>query len=198
MQLIFKGMLKGSFDDLPEGGLKEHPDAVPFKECTDQKKLEAGMTIASVVAMLIMLAAVKAVMSANGVISSGSSGFNIGFIVSLLTMVPHELLHAVCFRGTVYMYIWNVIGMFVYCPEPISKRRFVFMSMLPNLVFGFIPFIIFLAAPQLEILGVMGGFCIAMGVGDYYNIFNGLTQMPRDSVCFMEKQSTYWYMPEEK
>lgn len=190
MKLIFKGNLKGGFENLPDGGLKDHPDAVPFKECTDQKKMELRMNVWSVVVLVIMLAAALLVNR------EAADHITLGFIIALLTMVPHELLHAVCFRETVYMYVWNLVGMFVYAPESISKRRFVFMSILPNLVFGFIPFLVFLIFPQLTILGVMGAMCISMGVGDYYNIFNGLTQMPGGSVCFMEKQRTYWYMPE--
>ena len=38
---------------------------------------------------------------------------------------------------------------------------------------------------------------ISMGVGDYYNVFNALTQMPKGARCFLERQSSYWYMPED-
>ena len=119
----------------------------------------------------------------------------IGLILACLTLFPHELLHAICFKDNVEMYLANG-GAFVCGTETMSKARFVFMSMLPNVVFGFIPFSIFLFFPHLTILGTLGFVAIAMGVGDYYNVFNALTQMPKGARCFMEKQNSYWYMPE--
>lgn len=87
-------------------------------------------------------------------------------------------------------------GTFVYGTENMSKFRFIFMSMLPNIIFGFIPFIIFLVFPKLNVLGTLGFIAIPMGIGDYYNMFNALTQMPRGSRCFLKKQHSYWYIPE--
>ena len=68
--------------------------------------------------------------------------------------------------------------MFVVGPEDMSKVRFIFMSLLPNLVFGLIPYVIFLAFPEQRFLGTLGALCLGMGAGDYYNVFNALTQMP--------------------
>ena len=118
----------------------------------------------------------------------------IGAILACLTLYPHEFLHAICFRGDVDMYIASG-GAFVCGTENMSKWRFIFMSMLPNVIFGFIPFIIFLIFPNLTILGSLGAIAISMGAGDYYNVFNALTQMPCSARCFMEKQNSYWYMP---
>ena len=42
--------------------------------------------------------------------------------------------------------------------------RFVFMSILPNIIFGFISFILFLISPNLTILGTLGVMAIFMGV----------------------------------
>ena len=86
-------------------------------------------------------------------------------------------------------------GAFVCGTETKSKFWFIFMSLLPNIIFGFIPFVIFLLYPNMTILGTLGVVCISMGVGDYYNVFNALTQMPKGARCFMEKQNSYWYMP---
>lgn len=70
--------------------------------------------------------------------------------------------------------------------------------MLPNIILGFIPYIVFLLYPSFTILGNLGAIGIAIGVGDYYNVFNTFTQVPRGGMCFMHKQCTYWYMPETK
>ena len=36
-----------------------------------------------------------------------------------------------------------------------------------------------------------------MGSGDYYNIINALTQMPRGARTYLHGFHSYWYLPEE-
>ena len=83
--------------------------------------------------------------------------------------------------------------MFVVGTEDMSKTRFVMMSLCPNIVFGFIPFIIFLISPNLTILGTLGALAIGMGAGDYYNVFNALVQVPKDAKIYMSGFHSYWY-----
>nr|MCR5096613.1 DUF3267 domain-containing protein [Erysipelotrichaceae bacterium] len=109
-----------------------------------------------------------------------------------------EFLHAICFEGEVYMYENLKKGMlFVTGPGSFSKAGFIFMSMLPNLVFGFIPYIIFLIDPTQTMLGTLGAISIASGAGDYYNVFNALTQMPKGSRTYLRNFRSYWYMPKD-
>ena len=120
----------------------------------------------------------------------------IGAILYILVMVPHEFLHGICFEGDVYMYENLKKGMlFVTGPSTFSKAGFIFMCMLPNIVFGFIPFIIFLMDHSQTMLGTLGAFSIAAGAGNYYNVFNALTQMPTGSRTYMHGTRSYWYMP---
>ena len=63
-------------------------------------------------------------------------------------------------------------------PETMSKGRFIFMSLLPSIVFGFIPFILCMLFPALYILGAFGALSIAWS-RDFYNVYNAATQMPR-------------------
>lgn len=188
MRLHYKGKFDGNVDELPSGELQKHENAIKFKEIDDVKKLMIVMnSLAGVVAILLW-----------GVYcwrSGGFLAFNwMGIFLGLLTLFPHEILHAICFKGDVDMYLADG-GAFVCGIETMSKFRFVFMSLLPNIIFGFIPFIIFLIFPEMTILGTLGLMGISMGVGDYYNVFNSLTQMPKRARCFMEKQNSYWYMP---
>ena len=41
--------------------------------------------------------------------------------------------------------------------------------------------------------------CISfpMGIGDYYNVFNCLTQVPKGGLVYMSGMHSYWYLPEE-
>lgn len=187
MKLHFKGKFDGNIENLPKGELEKHPNAVKFKEIDEIKKL---MIIMNIVAGVVMLG-LWVIYSWRAEIWELNW---IGVILALLTLFPHEFLHAICFKEDVDMYLADG-GAFVCGTETMSKFRFIFMSLLPNIIFGFIPFIIFLIHPNLTILGALGVMAISMGVGDYYNVFNSLTQMPKGARCFMEKQNSYWYMP---
>lgn len=120
-----------------------------------------------------------------------------GLLLAFVSLVPHELLHALCFREDVYMYTaLNKGMMFVVGSESMTKGHFVFMSMLPNLVFGFIPFAVFLINPAMTLLGTLGAFAIAFGSGDYINAINALIQIPKHGLTYLYRQNSYWYMPE--
>lgn len=190
MKLHYKGKFDGNEDLLPSGELEKHKNAVKFQEISDMKQLMILGNIVSAIMILIL----------GTIFILRAGGFEkvsfIGMLLACISIFPHEFLHAICFKKDVYMYIAGG-GAFVCGTENMSKFRFIFMSMLPNIVFGVIPFILFLIFPKLTILGTLGVMAISLGVGDYYNVFNALTQMPKGARCFLEKQSSYWYMPED-
>ncbi|MBR3264716.1 MAG: DUF3267 domain-containing protein [Erysipelotrichaceae bacterium] len=184
----FAGRYNGDPTSLPSHEPVE--GAVIFKEAEDQNKLAIIMNS---IAILI------AVVTFGIYFYRGRCPLNMaGIILSLVALVPHEFLHAICFEGKVYMYENLRKGMlFVTGPGSFSKAGFIFMSMLPNLVFGFIPFIIFLIDPAQTLLGSLGAISIPSGAGDYYNAFNALTQMPKGSRTYLYNFRSYWYMPKE-
>lgn len=192
MKLIYKGEFSGNVEDIPHGEHK--PGAVMFKEPTDIKKFSIIMNIVSFVLTIILIVIFG--IRAGSEMAEKWYEMLIGFGLPMLSLFPHELLHAICFKDTVYLYTNFKQGMlFVTGPEDMSKARFVFMSMLPNLVFGFIPFIIFLIFPKLIILGSLGAIAIGMGAGDYMNVFNAVTQMPKGARTYVYSFNSYWYMP---
>ena len=73
----------------------------------------------------------------------------LGIILGLLLMPVHEVLHGVCYKKGQKVYIGICLkkfAAFAVCHEPISKRRFVIMSLMPMLL-GIIPLAIFLLSP---------------------------------------------------
>ena len=193
MKLKYMGKYNGDESTLPQ---REHPDSyVPFKE-PEHKKFAV---IANAGALVIVIALyVVMVIRAGENYRPGSAAVFVGVLLSLLSMFPHEILHASCFKEEVYLYTNFSKGMlFVVGPEDMTKGRFIFMSMLPNLVFGFIPFIIFLFVPKLVVLGAMGSICIGMGFGDYFNVFNAIRQMPKGALTYLSGFHSYWYLPEK-
>lgn len=199
MKLVYKGAFSGNVEDIPHGEHK--PGAVKFKEIDDPKRLAL---VANAIALGITLVCVIAygVRAAQaGVMGTAAMGgmWLVGAGLALLSLFPHELLHAVCMRGTVYLYTNLKQGMlFVTGPEDMSKARFVFMSLLPNLVFGVVPFTLGMIWPQFVVLGVLGALSVGAGAGDYYNVFNALTQMPRGTRTYLYGFNSYWYDPKEE
>ena len=189
--MVFHYMGKYDLDPESLPSSEPVPGAVAFREPKDSKTLGLianGIAIGIAVVTFALL-----------FIRGGIFAFNIfGSLLGLIAMVPHEFLHALCFREDVYMYTNLKHGMlFVIGPEKMSRGRFVFMSLLPNIVFGFIPFILFLIMPGLTLLGTLGAISIPCGAGDYLNVYNALTQMPKGAKTYLYKFHSYWYMPEE-
>lgn len=185
----------GKYDLNPESiPAKEHkPNCVKFKEPEDSKKLSKVVGIISTLILVICCIPVFL----NGVLDA-IEAFGISSIFTLLVLFPHELLHAICFKEDVYLYTNLKQGqLFVVGPEDMSKAGFIFMSLLPNIVFGIVPYVAFLLKPELMILGAFGAFNIAAGAGDYLNVFNAITQMPNGSRTYLHHFNSYWYMPEE-
>ena len=186
MKLIYKGKFNGDPASIPHGEHK--PDAVPFREIQNFKTLSLVMNVAAIVLLVPLFALLF--------LRGGGKAYSfLGCLLALLTLIPHEFLHAICFRETVYLYRGGGL-LFVTGPEDMSKLRFVFLSLLPNLVFGFVPFVLFLIAPQWSIFGSMGALCICMGVADYYNVINALTQMPKGARTYIYGMNSYWYLPD--
>lgn len=187
MKLHYKGKFNGDVESLPHGEHK--PNAVKFKEPEDPKKLA---WIANGIAFALYLIFIPLL-----ILRGGIGAYNFwGVLLALLTLFPHEFFHAICFKEDVYMYTNLKQGMmFVVGPEDMSKGRFIWMSMLPNFVFGFLPFLIFMINPKLTLLGSIGTFAIPMGAGDYMNVFNALRQMPKGARTYLYKFNSYWYMP---
>ncbi len=162
------------------------PSAVQFREISPKYYALVGNALSVAVAALTFGVAF---------LRTGQWIFNLlGALLAILSIFPHEFLHALCFREDVYFYTYFKGGMaFVVGDEDFEKWRFILMSMLPNVVFGFVPFIVFLLNPAYRLLGTMGAVAIALGVGDYINVYNALTQVPPKGKIFMYQMSTYWY-----
>lgn len=184
----------GKFDLNPESLPHEnhYAGAVSFKEAKNSSVMGIIANILAIV-LFIPMAIILFLRGGNALLSVQTM---IACACPMLVLFPHELLHALCFRNDVYLYTNLKQGMaFVVGTETMSKGRFIFMSMLPNLVFGFIPYIIALIYPTLGFLGAFGAISISMGAGDYYNVFNAITQMPKGARTYLYQLNSFWYMP---
>ncbi len=122
--------------------------------------------------------------------------------MAILMIIPHEFLHAIVFPKGEKVELWAspmALAVFVVSTAPISKGRFIFLSLLPNIVFGLIPLIIWILLPQnlaiTEIVFSFASLSLLLGVGDYLNVFNAARQMPKGAIQQLSGMNSYWYMP---
>ncbi len=200
MKLVWKGKYKNE-EQLEKGVLPQ--GAVQFKEPETPLKvnLVAVLYMIPVLILVVVLLAAKVLISDYEV---NSFYDYIGLLASLLFIIPHELLHAVCFpkdaEVCVYYSLKNLMA-FVTSSYPISKARFVFLSALPSLVFGFLPLAVWLFCPASDFSSFLMAFAFAnllMGAGDFMNIKNALTQMPKMSLTQLSGFHSYWFMPQSE
>lgn len=192
MRLHYKGAYDLNPESIPH---REHiPGAVKFKEAEDTKELSKTATVISIIVMVIM--GIFATMRMGRFIFDGSLQMWLGILFPFAILFPHEILHAICFKEDVYLYTnWKQGMLFVVGSETMSKGRFILMSMLPNVVFGILPYIVGMIYPQFVFGLVFGILSAGMGAGDYYNVYNAVTQMPKGARTYLYQFHFYWYMP---
>lgn len=194
MKLHYRG--KYNLDPTTLPTCKHQTNAVKFKEVDSTKEL-ADIANGIAIALMILLS-IPVYLKYKGSLFDYFDEMMVGAMLPLLTMFPHELIHALCFKEDVYLYTNFKQGLlFVVGCETMSKQRFIFMSLLPNIVFGFLPYMISFLGIQYLTLAVLGVIAIGMGAGDYYNVFNALIQMPKGARTYLYQMNSYWYIPEK-
>lgn len=172
------------------------PGATAFREFDTMEELARMLGIASVVLTfgLLVVYVLRGGFSAVMLQTTQIAG---GALAAVIVILPHEFLHALCFREDCYIYTNLSQGMlFVFGPEDMSKARFILMSLLPNIVFGFLPYMIALVNPAYVLFGILGALALGSGIGDFYNVKNAITQVPRGGLIYLYDIHTYWYRPE--
>ena len=188
MRLYFKGPYTND-DRLPHEEIKKHPTAEKFKEFENTKQF---LLLINLVSFIILAVITYIYHKITGLINVSLTGIFLVFA----SMIPHEYIHASFFRRRTYIY-FHQYALMITGTEPMSKTRFISMCVTPSIVFGFIPFILYLLNPQWTILGTFGGISLSMCLGDFYNAYHCLTQVPSNGLCFMNKQNTYWFIPDQ-
>jgi len=189
MKIHFGGICK-DFEALP---MKNNPeDAVMFREPSDSRKFALLVNVGAILLMLPLL--VPYFCLGKPYFGDADVAIYTGLIASLISAIPHEFLHAVCFRKDAGIYLYpKGNALFVYGMEDMSKTRFIIMNLLPNIVFGWIPYLVFLFHPDMIGLGLFGLINTGGGFGDYFNVFNAITQVPANSWIYLAGIHTFWH-----
>lgn len=198
MKIKYMGILK-DVSSIPENDLPS--DAVKFKEPKN-----IGVLYLFSLGITFLLLFLVYLFSTHILCRENVKYFDIGgLLLFVLSIIPHELLHAMCYpkNSVVYMYCMpSKMCFFVYSKSSLSKNRFIFMSILPSLVFTFITFIVWCVYPisnsvSDSLIGLVS-YSIIGSSGDVLNIINALLQMPANSYTKLSGFSSYWFLKDEK
>ncbi len=203
IKLIWKGKFT-STEQLSIGNLPEN--AVKFKEPDSLVKMNliASLFIIPVIIIMFLSLYIKKSLGASGILFSGFN--NYGILLSFLAVIPHEILHGISFPKEAEVEFWyslKSITPFVTSTHPTSKRRFIFISLLPSLIFGIIPILIWMFIPSqyagtADMVFSFAIFSLFLGCGDFLNVFNAMRQMPKNSYTQLSGMNSYWYFKDDK
>lgn len=200
MKIVFKGRMK-CLDDLPKGTLP--PDAVKFREPETFLALNLAAMPYLLIAVALGIAAVllRQALHPGWSAAEQLSWSTLGFVLSIVMIAPHELLHAIAFPKHAQIEIWYSIKDMIACCVstcPTTKVRFVFLSLLPAAVLGFLPLVLWALLPLPDMLFTFSVFSLLYSCGDFMNVKNALTQMPKGSVTQLSGMNSYWYYPAQE
>ena len=180
------------------------PNAVQYAEPEDLSQLVKQAMGYLVLPVLLTAAALilKRLGAGHWDFLPSLGSFVAGVVLSLVGILPHELLHGLCYPRDAQVQRWvspKDSAAFVTCTQPVSKIRFLWMCAAPNVVLGLLPLLIWVLLPHWvgfasQLVLVFGAASLMNGVGDYLNIHLTLSQVPRGAIVQNSGFHTYWYL----
>lgn len=198
MKLIWKGKFKG-VEDLPIGKLPEN--AVRFEEPESAEELAKETRRFLIPVVIFLLVVIFLRIKINGFFRLRDVLNLFGVILIPFSILPHEFLHAIVFPKEAEVEMWYSIKQMlalVTSTTAITKKRFIFLSLFPNIVFGFLPLIVWIFIPNnmsfvSGILFTFGFISLITGVGDFMNVYNTIKQVPKGAMTQISGFNSYWF-----
>ncbi len=169
-------------------------NAKPFPEVT----AKAALLIIPVCALFALFAYGK--YQFLGGLAFSRRNWMIGILLALLFTPVHELLHALCFprKSQVFLF-YTMQGFGITCTSPITRSRFIVVNLLPSLILGFVPFVLFMIVPHTyefasTVLCVFSLVHLGCGYVDYLNIIHSL-KIPGNAIVQISGADIFWYEP---
>ena len=197
MKLIWKGIYHRE-EELPKGELP--PQAVPFWE--PENLAELNRQVRGFLPVVLGVAAAAILMRW---LLWGPPGWwgcfgVVGVVLFLPGLLLHEFLHALCYPLSATCELWLAPregALLVVSTFPVSKARFLFLSLAPSVVLGVLPLVFWVAFPDLQ------GSAFTFGIlnlisctGDWLNVKNTVQQVPAGAMIQGSGLHSYWYPKE--
>lgn len=126
-------------------------------------------------------------------------GMIVGGILIIPFLIIHEFLHAICLPkvGVAEMF-WSSAGVSIIPCMPISKLRYTVTLMVPAIIIGFIPLLIWTFIPFTNITLSSVIFILSIGnlggtSNDLYNLFQVIKVMPKGSHLITSETNCYYF-----
>ena len=198
MEGKFNGVEDLPIDELPE-------NAVRFEEPESAEELAKETRRFLIPVVIFLLIVIFLRIKTNGFFGVSDVLNIFGVILIPFSILPHEYLHAIFFPKDAEVEMWYSIKQrlaLVTSTTAITKKRFIFLSLFPNIVFGFLPLIIWIFIPSYlsfisGILFTFGFISLIMGVGDFMNIYNTIRQVPKGAMTQISGLNSYWFFKEK-
>lgn len=171
-------------------------DAKPLPEITTK----SAFMLVPILLVFALFAYFKGAYLGGIAFSRGS--WMIGLAVALLFCPVHELLHAVCFpAGSEVFMFYTMQGLGTTCTTPVTRNRFIVVNLLPSMILGFIPLILFMVIPHTyafvsTVLCVFSLVHLCCGYVDYLNIAHSL-KLPPNAIIQISGAKIYWKQDKE-
>jgi len=204
MKLVFRGILKDAHqlpkNYVPEGATMIFLPKQEYKLICNIYlwMIPAAILVASVVIFSFIIHGVQNI----ALVSDASTR---GFVFWVISIFLHEIIHALCLYESddVQIYIVpDMLSVIALGSSPISKGYYIFMLLLPNILLGFLPLLLWFTLAfwniQSDTLLVFSSLAILSGCGDYYNAYNAIKQMPKGSMYINSGADSYWYVQKPK
>ncbi|MBS3949889.1 MAG: DUF3267 domain-containing protein [Peptococcaceae bacterium] len=198
MKLLWKGKFTNN-DELAIN-LSLPKNAVKFKEPDNLGQfLRQSLVFVVPVFALVILAEIAKV-GLHGAYTSDRA--YLGLMLAFLAFVPHELMHAALYPSDAPVEVWcstKHMAAFVYCQAPVSRARFIALSMFPNVVLGLLPLSAWVLMPPQHTflsgnLRIFATINLLSGIGDYLNVYNTWRQVPKHGMVQNSSIHSYWYV----
>ncbi|MCM1370648.1 MAG: DUF3267 domain-containing protein [Clostridium sp.] len=122
----------------------------------------------------------------------------VGIILGIVFCFIHELLHALPQPKDAKVYIGFIPSKFMFymkCKEPLSKRRFILMELLP-IILGIVPLVIFMISNNQilnSIMWTMAMIGLVSPSPDYLNVYCVLKQVPECAYIQDDANGMCWF-----
>ncbi len=177
------GVVRGELASYQQGQLPANAVKLAMPATTSELMRKAAIFL--LIPFVVIFAAMFGKTFLSRQVSVDLWGVLAGVLAGFPGLLLHELLHAIPYPRQAVVYIGfypKSLAAMALVSYPLSRRKFIRMSLLPMLL-GAIPMLLFLLLPAglLKLNGFLFGFA-AMGLTspypDYYTVFQVLRQTP--------------------
>lgn len=202
LNIKFKGNFKNKTVDKKE---------IRGYKIEDRKKIINGSNISFIIILIGIILTILRFISSPPIKSHSVLELILWLFIGLILLFPifliHEFFHAICFPRHAEKEIWFFINkkssyplcFLTYCDSPITKKRFLFSVIFPNLILAMFPLLLWYIGLLdfnlffSRIYGAILTILFCSGASDYKLFFNIILQVPNSAHVHMSNNSIYWY-----